>query len=393
LPNGTTSRRGLNGEDVLTIQSATPDAFLANLTLPPLPYILAKPANDERYAQYFLSQYGYLPPPATPPNPLPDSSTLRASIQNTLGYTLQGTGQGGIADGNYIDPFAGFAYYRDDYTMKVKELMEPAPANDLHFCNKLSCMRAAAELLTNHVLANGKSLGQTFTMEINTSEDPERDLLHFEVSGSINSILNEVCNQIVGRTWWDSRSNFHLMLDYYGGIGAGGGGKVAATLRDGPSLIGELEINPADGNPPVHSYRVRGQPFVSFGDATTDPMTNYYDKALGAVYPPGSKVGTGPGSDPTMDNYMGKNAAAQAQKLFFKSNAVTSFTWKNVPHPMLVMGLLNREIKVYAKDPKGAWDFSSGKRFVVESVEGSLQETDSPTGGYWLCSASGVEIN
>jgi hypothetical protein len=58
------------------------------------------------------------------------------------------------------------------------------------------------------------------------------------------------------------------------------------------------------------------------------------------------------------------------------------------------MGLLNREVRVKAKDPKGAWDFSSGdgKRFIVTDVEGQLADGDSPNGGYWLCSCSGIEI-
>jgi hypothetical protein len=155
LPQGVTSRRANNGEDVLIIQSATPDAFLANLSLPQLPYILAGPANEERYAQWFLATNGWLPPPALPPNPLPTSETRKTAIQKVLGRRLQG-------EGDYTDPFAGFANYRDQYTIKVGELMEPAPANDLHFFNYLSSSRVIVEILTNHVLANGKSLGQTF---------------------------------------------------------------------------------------------------------------------------------------------------------------------------------------------------------------------------------------
>jgi hypothetical protein len=391
LPQGVTSRIGTNGENILNIQSATPDPFLAGLSLPQMPYILAKPANEERYAQWFLANWGFLPPPAPQPNPLPTSETRKAATQSTLGYLLQGEGQGGIADGNFIDPFAGFGLYRDGYIMKVGELMVPAKANDLHFFNNLSCMRVVVEILTNHVLANGKSLGQTFGMEILTGQDPEYDMLHFEVSGGINSIISEAANQIVGRAWWDSRSNFHFMLDYYGG---GGNGKVAATITAGPSHIGELEIMPGSDVPLVNSVRVRAQPFLSFGDATSGPLTNFYNTTLGAVYPPGTAIGSGPGSDSIVDNYMGKNAAGQAFRLYHKDNAQTAFSWKNVPYPGLIMGLLNREIKIKAKDPKGSWDFTTGggKRFIVTDVEGQLQDPDSPNGGYWLCSASGIEI-
>jgi hypothetical protein len=92
---------------------------------------------------------------------------------------------------------------------------------------------------------------------------------------------------------------------------------------------------------------------------------------------------------------MGKDAATQAHRLYNKENAQTTFTWANFPYPSIAMALFNRQIRIKAKDPKGAWDFSSGdgKAFVVTDVEGQLQEPDLPGGGYWLCSASGVEIN
>jgi hypothetical protein len=397
LPQGVNSRRGLNGENIVTIQSATPDAFLAALSLPQLPYILAKPANDERYAWWHLATYGYLPFPATPPNPLPDSSTRKASTQNTLGYPLQGTGQGGIADGVPVDPFSGIANYRDQDTLTVGELMTPVPPNELHFLNKLSSSRALVEVLSNHVLANNGPLGHTFSMEILTGQDLESDVLHFEVSGAINSIINEAAQHGVWRAWWDSRCGFHFIPDYYAGPLRDASGilqdaKVALTIEDGPSLVGEIEVSPGSDIPLVHSYRVRGQPFTSFGDATTDPMSNYYNQKLGAIYPPGAKVGDGPGSDPTMDNYLGKDAAVQAGRLYYKENARTTFSWKNFPYPTLAFGLLHRQIILKAKDPKGAWDFSAGKKFVVESVSVDWQD-NGKGGGVYMCSISGVEVN
>lgn len=396
LPQGITSRIGLNGENIITIRSATPDAHLSALSLPQLPYLLAGPANAERYAWYFLATYGFLPPPALPPNPLPTSETRKGSMQNALGYPLQGSGQGGIADGVPTEPFAGFANYRDQDTETVGELMIPAKTNDLHFCNRLSTSRALVEVLTNHVMANGKSIGNTFQMEIQTGRDPESDLLHFEVSGSINSIINEAAQHGVWRAWWDARSGFHFIPDYYAGPLPDGFGirqpaKVACTIKQGPSLVGELEVSPGSDTPLVHSYRVRGQPFTSFGDATTDPMSNYYNMKLGAVYPPGSKVGTGPGSDPTMDNYLGKDAGTQAYRLFNKENARTTFTWRNFPYPTLAFGLLNRVVILSAKDPKGAWDYTGGKRFVVENVTVDWQD-NGKGGGVYMCSISGIEV-
>jgi hypothetical protein len=259
LQQGVTFEKGRNGIDQVTIQSATPDAFLGNLELPQMPYILAGPANAERFAWWFLIQNGYLPPPAPAPSPLPNLATRQAAIQNALGYLLQGDT---VKNGIYVDPFSGFGAYRDQYLLKVGELMEAAPANDLHFCNALSTWHGLVELMTNHVLANGKGIGQTFNLEIRTDQSPENDLLHFEASGSINSIILQAAMHGVARTWWDSRSNFHFMLDYYGG---GGDGKVGMTLTDGHSFLGDIEVGPAPPVPVVHSARVRGQAFLNFG--------------------------------------------------------------------------------------------------------------------------------
>ncbi|MBA3829900.1 MAG: hypothetical protein H0X33_13250 [Taibaiella sp.] len=388
LPQGATFEKGRNGVNSVTIQSATPNAFLAELELPQMPYILAKPANEERFSWWYLATNGYLPPPAPLPNPLPNLVTRKASIQNALGYPLQGTGKGGIADGMFVDPFAGFANYRDQYLLKAGELMQPVAANDLHFCNALSTWHGLVEIMTNHVKANGQPIGDTFNLEIRTDQSPERDLLHYEASGGINSIIQQAAQHGVARTWWDSRSNFHFMLDYYGG---GGDGKVAMTLIDGPSFLGDIEVGPGSPLARINRVAVRGQPFLSFGDATTDPMSNNFDMVLGAVYPPGAPLG-GSGSNIVQDNYMGKNAAAQAYKMFHKENAQTIFNWKNMVHPTLALGLFNREILIKAKDPKKGWNFSGGKRFIVTDVSGELTDADNPNGGYWLCSLSGIEI-
>jgi hypothetical protein len=337
---------------------------------------------------------------------LPTSETRKASIQNVLGYQLQGDGMGGIADGIATEPFAGFAYYRDQDTLTIGELMKPAPANDLHFLNSLSVSRALVELLTNHVLANGKSLGKTFQMEVLTSQDPESDLLHFEASGGINSIISEASQHGVWRTWWDSRSGFHFIPDYYRGSTDGEGHQInedefglpifpiKCIIEQGPSLIGELEIGKGDSaHPPIHSQRVRGQPFTSFGDATTDPMSNYYNMKLGAIYPVGARVedNTTGGADPTFDNYMGKYSLTQAYRLYNKGNAQTTFTWKNFPYPALAFSMLHRPVIIKAKDPKGEWDFSTGKLFVVEQVSIDWKD-DGHGGGVYLCSASGIEL-
>jgi hypothetical protein len=387
LQQGVTSRIGLNGENIYTIQSATPDAFLSNLTLPQMPYILHSATDKERWAWWYLAN-GFNTDGSLPSQTLGSDSAKRAFIQNTLNYQLQGVGQGGIADLQYIDPFAGFATYRDQYTMKVGELMQRIGANPDHFFWELSSSRVLEEILVHHVTANGHSICELFQMEILTREDLERDLLHFEVSGSINSIINEAAQHGVWRAWWDSRCGFHFIPDYYAKPDEA---KVACTIEGGPSLLGEIEVGRGSPDPLVHSYRVRPQALLSYGDSITSPLENNFDMVLGAVYPPGLKVGSGPGSDPIMDNYMGKDGAEQARRLFKKSNARTIFSWKNFPYPTLAMGLLHRVIMLKARDPKGAWDYSSGKLFVVENVSVDWQD-NGRGGGVYLCSISGIEI-
>jgi hypothetical protein len=78
-------------------------------------------------------------------------------------------------------------------------------------------------------------------------------------------------------------------------------------------------------------------------------------------------------------------------RLYYKENARTTFSWKNFPYPALAMGLLHRVIILKAKDPKGAWDYSSGKRFVVENVSVDWQD-NGKGGGVYLCSISGIEV-
>jgi hypothetical protein len=357
LPQGVTSRRGRNGENIITIKSATPDAFLGRLTLPQMPYLLAGPANRERFAQAFLAENGYDPfKPA--PSPLPDSTQRRAAIQNRLGYTLQGAGDGGIYDGLYVDPFSRFANFNyDDYTMTVGQVMPPAPANDLHIMSKLDSSRALVELC-NHFKVNGRPIMEMLNMNILTAKSIEDDLLHFEVSGSFNSIVAEAAKHGCWTWRWNSKSQFFFEPDYCSmGIDEI---PVAITLVDGPSLIGDIEV--ALGTPSIRISRVgvKPQPLLNFGDSTTDPITTNFDNMrLGRTYPVDTPPG-GIGSEILFENYMGRNAQKQAKRLWAKSNIQTQANWNNHPYPELSMGMLGRVAAFKIKDPRGAFDFSNG---------------------------------
>jgi hypothetical protein len=392
IPDGVSSRRGQNGLDVLTIQSATPDYFLQELELPQMSYILGEPANKERYNWWFLCTYGFEPPPKAPPTPLPTSPDfIRASAQNVLGQTFKGdaTSTGtGIANQKYQDPLGGFGYYTDQYTLTVGSAMEPRPCNENHLMAKLSSSRILAELFANHVKANGRPIGEMFNMEVLTSADIEYNILTADVSGTVNSIINEMAQHGVWRTWWDSWGNFHFIPDYY----SAGAGNAHLIIQEGPSLIGELEVNLGTDQKRINRAEVRGQPFISFGDATADPLTSNINMALGAVYPPGTpKGGINGGSDVTMDNYMGRNSGEQARRMYNKANAKTTFRWSNFPYPTLAFAMLNRTVAINASDPKGNWSFSD-KRFVVTEVDIQLTDGNRPDGGYYLCSMSGIEI-
>jgi hypothetical protein len=381
-------RLGPNGLNVATIQSATPDYFLGNLELPTMSYIMGKPANRERKSWYDLCRYGF---DTTKPWPsiLPTSPELiKASAQNYLGYTFKDDSGVGInaPTPKYNDPLGGFGYYTDQYTLTVGEAMKPRPCNENHLFYKLSASRILVEILRNHVKANGRSIMEMFNMEILTQLDPEYNILTADISGTINSIIQELAQHGVWRAWWDSRCNFHFIPDYYTGYA----NNPVLQIIQGPSLLGELEVNPGTDQRRVNRAEVKGQPFISFGDADTDALSANVNMALGAVYPPGTPKG-GVGSDVTMDNYMGRNSGEQARRMYNKANARTTFRWSNFPYPTLAFGLLNRPVAITATDPKLAWSFS-GKLFVVTDADIQLTDADRPDGGYYLCSVSGIEI-
>lgn len=390
LKDGISSQRGQYGLDILTIQSATPDYFLGELELPTMDYILGKPANAERKAWYDMCTYGFdTMKPA--PVPLPTSPELiRASAQNQLGYTFKDTSGVGInaTTPKYNDPLGGFAYYTDDYTLTIGQAMQPRPCNENHLVAMLSSSRILAELFANHVKVNGRSINETFNMEVRTDLDIEYNVFTAGVSGTINSIIQTLAESGVWRAWWDSRCNFHFIPDYYANANGEYSNVPSLIIGEGPSLIGDLEVNLGTDQLRVNRAEVKPMSLLSPGDATDSPLVANVNMALGAVYPPGTPKG---GNDVSMDSYMGFNTGEEARRLYNRANAKTTFKWSNFPYPMLAMGMANRIASLTASDPKGNWSFAD-KRFVVTDVTVELNEPDRPGGGYYLCSIAGVEI-
>jgi hypothetical protein len=258
LPDGVSSRRGQNGLDVLTIQSATPDYFLGNLELPSMSYIQGKAANKERKAWFDLCTYGF--DTSKPwPTPLPTSPDLiRASAQNVLGYTFKDTGGTGIAAQKVSRPDGRFGYYSDDYTLTIGTGDGPAPLQRKSpHGGSVESSRVLTEIMKNHVKANGRPIGEMFSLQIRADLDLERDVFTADVSGTINSIIQEMASHGVWRAWWDSFSNFHFVPDYYG-VGAG---TPSLILSDGPSLIGDLEVNLGTDQIRVNRAEVKSHAF------------------------------------------------------------------------------------------------------------------------------------
>jgi hypothetical protein len=210
IPDGVTSHRGIGGLDTITMQSATPDYFLGIVGLPQMSYMLAAPANKERKIWYDLATVGF--DTSKPwPTPLPVTTIQRKnSVQANLGYLLQGTGPTGVAAQDYQDPFGGFGSHRNNYSATVGQLMEPVAANEFHLMAKLSSSRVAAEIMNNHVKANGHAIKDLFGMEIMVGADIESELLTFDTSGSINSIMQDMGRHGVWLVYWDTRSMFHF---------------------------------------------------------------------------------------------------------------------------------------------------------------------------------------
>jgi hypothetical protein len=385
IPDGVTSHRGVGGLDTISLQSATPDYFLGNLSLPQMSYILAAPANKERKVTWDLAMFGF--DTSKPwPTPLPTTPIQKKnSVQAYLGYLLQGTGPTGLAVGDYQDPIGGFSNYRNQYNSTVGQLMTPIGANEFHLCASLSSSRVLCEVMNNHVKANGRPIKDVFGMEILVANDIERDLLTFDVSGSINSIAQDMARHGVWLVYWDTRANFHFVPHYYWG----GSYPLAATLVAGSSLIGDLDISVASPNQRMSGVGVKGQGFISFGDAGLESLSANINAGLGSVYPPGGDYGQG--EFYTMDDYMGRNTSTQAQRLFNLKNARTRFKWSNIPYPTLVTGLFNKAISITAFDPNGNYNFID-KHFWVTDFEIQLEDPERPGNGVYNCSVSGVEI-
>jgi hypothetical protein len=400
---GVSAKKGPGGLDEITIKSHSPNVIFGPFSLPQMPYILAKVANDERFAQYFLTKWGYLPwgpVPNPPPKTLED---YRISVQKQLGYLLQGQGQGGMADKIYKDPLMGFANHnRDDYTMTVGKLMEEIPANDFHVVNNLSVSRALAEVTTNHFLINGKPMGNTFPLNIATNLDPENDLMHYEASGSLNSMAQEATQHGCWLSYWDSKSGFHFVPDTCSLPLAQI--PIAATVSDGPGLIGEIDVTLGTPSIRVSRAGVKGQEFLGFGDTTGGVVNDYFNRRIGRTWPVDTPPGR-PGVEVTMDGYMGKQMLEQARRLWAKANRQTTLAWNNIPYPDLLFGLLGQVVAFKVKDPKGGFDFSledksfpypgltyrGGKLFQCVQVSGSFQQ-GSRNGNSFLGSAQFLEV-
>ncbi len=379
-PDGVSIRNGVNGLDSITIESSSPGYSLGQLELPQLPYMLFKMAHDEQLEWLNLA------------------NQPTDQIQNTLGYPLRGAGQGGIADNQYSEPFPAFGAYIDLYTATLGSLGTLPGPNPRHFPVRLSASRAFSELFANHLNATVgggvyrpqvQPLHKVFGVDIQGWLDVEQDLMHFELSGSINSMIQTVAQQGMWRAWWDAECNFHFIPDYFG-PNDDPYSKPMAEFHYGPSLIGELEINPGTNAERVNRVAVKPQQFMGFGDNTDDILTSYANRPLGAVYPPGKQAG---GNDRNMDNYAGKRADIQAKKMFYKETAMTTFTLSNFPNPMAAIQLFNRVISITGEDPRKGWK-CDGKRFIVTNVSGQLDDPERPDGGNgYLCTLSGIEVD
>lgn len=374
--NGVSSQIGPNGQDILVINAATPDAFLDELTLPQMAYLCKPPVEEERQRWKDLV------------NKVKAANANQRSqvFYDEMGYMMNGTGQGGIADQEYVDPFMGFATYRDQYTITVGELMKPVPANENHIMQFNSASRGVVEIYKNHVTCNGKSIAKMFSHEFELSEDPENDVLTFELSGSPNSIVKTAAVNGNFRYWWDNQSMFHYISDYSNKETV----PVAYSINLDGSFLGTLKVSLGTSSHRVNRVAIRGQPFTSFSDAQENALDSYYNTVQGATYGYSQDLG-GEGTDITQENYLGKNCAEQAVRVWLSESAETTFSWENFPFPVLASSLFNRVVSITGSDPKRAWAFTN-KNFVVTNVSINLAGKDGLGGGYYMCSISGKEI-
>jgi hypothetical protein len=238
----------------------------------------------------------------------------RAMQQNTAGYPFTGAGAGGIYDDGYHSAIGGFGLYVDDYNLTAGQAAAPRAVNRNHLMQFVSSSRVLVELMKNHIFCNTRPLAEVFTTELYTALDIERDLVTYDVSGTVNSMMQELASQYFARMWWDSMSRFHFIPDYYGG--GSDLVPIKAFLNDGPSKIGQFDVTPGKKGKRVNRVAVKQHMLVNFEDSETGPLENI---KLGAVYPPGAGEEGEGATVPPIDNYMGKNAGTHAYRNYRKA--------------------------------------------------------------------------
>lgn len=421
LPEGVSSTRGNDGVDIITIDMATPDAFLAEMEIPKQPYLLAGPALTEiaYWKQLNAEIANHIANGATEtdihfvPVTAPDGSTVK--LAELLGRSVKGWGQGGLADGGTApNPFNGFAQYIDDLLLTVGQAVAPREPNYSHFRDYLSPYQAFWEYCENHLFCNGQPIMQTFPWDMTDAlaHDLERDVLHFELDGPFPGIVQNVSRHGLAKAWFDSRCQFHFQRDYsamtIGEI------PVAVVFTDGPCSLGELKINPAENQPRVSRAGVRANFLTGFGDNSSDPLSENFNRSLGAVYPPGASADRY-GKPVSMTDYQGKSINEMAMRLYSFNSAKTTLSWAGFPFPSAAFGLLGRVVGINSVDPKRLWDYregaispigidvgrnftsgytytSVGKLFQITNVSITNPEPDHPSGGYLVASLQGIEV-
>lgn len=361
-----------NGEEEIVVTAATPDYFLGKSQIPKFPYILRSVVEAERAAW-----------------------AVQPRTSTSLGYQVIDTGRSGF-DPATNDPFAGFAYYVDEFTASVNEILTPHPANEVHIKSDLSVAHALDEMATNHILCNRgfgyASIKAYFNLHIDYLSSPETKLINVEYGpGDVNSAFIEAQKHGNWLYYWDRNSDGWFILSPYNGLY--NGDVPPQRIKQGRANNFEMQIAPAARFSPINRVVVEGQWSDAFGGTGYPALDNFtYVPGNKAVYPTGTVSGARPGDDVIFQGYHGIHTAAMAQSEYGRQSSRATFSIKGIPFLGWALARFYGQIYLEYQDGLKLFDYTIPKPFLCNSITITINDEDRPGGGWGSADLSGVEI-
>lgn len=374
---------GLFGEQTVELTGFTVDKMLDGFNAPPLPYLQRAAAEGE------INWWA----PGT-----------RSRTEGSLQHELYDEAKRG-------DPFSGtstldgFGAIIDQLEIIEGRFTNLPPANVRHFLDSLAPLFAILEMFENHVQTSGGNgwlpFNSRWPYEIEAGGDGLNDLLHYTLdAGSIMSIIAQQAKH-GWLVWTDNLSKLHVIKDDWFRP-SGEARPVSLSIPSTRSMFGEFSTTPAvrfskagrvitEALWSATTAEDKTPSGTNPGNASTrdmNPLENHFaiPNSHGAVYPRiplAELVGNELDFKQVATKNPKKFAAGKYQEQKFDQQAAIT----GMPYIGLAAALFNRIVQVSAKDPRGAFDFSTNPtKFRVTGVRIKLAGIDKAAsgGGYYL---------